>query len=166
MCAAEHSRRSAPTPSEIVAHREALRLSQVQYARLLKINRSTLRTWEDGTQHPNRRVGRLIQVMNMQPSEALAELDEIELRRLALLADPARQRRKHQNPRLQVLLRVEADVTAELEVCVGDWAMDPLEPQHATNVLSMLASALRELADAHGWSARIRVSGRPDTGSK
>jgi transcriptional regulator with XRE-family HTH domain len=149
-----------PTAAAILEHRTSLGLSQVKYARLIGVNRSTLREWESGAYKPIRRRHRLLEVLAMGRQDALAEHARVEARHRTRIAQGAAASGVQVG--LVVLFQVEPDVTAEILIRVRDWANDPVPSQQAAEVLSLLGSLLRQLGDQHGWRVRMRYPGARD----
>jgi putative transcriptional regulator len=56
-------RTGPPSPREIVAIREAARMSQAVFARLLDVSTGTLSKWERGQLRPRGPAGRLLQII-------------------------------------------------------------------------------------------------------
>ncbi len=56
-------RAGPPSPREIVAIREAARMSQAVFARLLDVSTGTLSKWERGELKPRGPAGRLLQII-------------------------------------------------------------------------------------------------------
>jgi putative transcriptional regulator len=56
-------RSGPPSPREIVAIREAARMSQAVFARLLDVSTGTLSKWERGEMRPRGPAGRLLRII-------------------------------------------------------------------------------------------------------
>jgi putative transcriptional regulator len=70
--AVDKIRRSAPpSPREIVAIREAARMSQAVFARLLDVSTGTLSKWERGEVKPRGPAGRLLRIIKHKGIEAV-----------------------------------------------------------------------------------------------
>jgi DNA-binding transcriptional regulator YiaG len=145
-----------PTAADIIRHRQSLGLSQVKYARLIGVNRSTLRDWERGGHKPDRRLVRLQAVIAMSREDTLAEHERVEARHRSTVVQRAG---AGVQVGLVVLFQVEPDITAELLIRVRDWANEPVPSQQNAEVLSLLGSLLRKIADDHSWPVRMRYPG-------
>jgi putative transcriptional regulator len=64
-------RAGPPSPREIVAIREAARMSQAVFARLLDVSTGTLSKWERGELKPRGPAGRLLHVVKRKGIEAI-----------------------------------------------------------------------------------------------
>jgi len=57
-----------PTPSEIIALRERLQLSQAEFSELTGIGKATISRWERGRMLPNRALARYLQLLARDPA--------------------------------------------------------------------------------------------------
>jgi putative transcriptional regulator len=64
-------RAGPPSPREIVAIREAARMSQAVFARLLDVSTGTLSKWERGELKPRGPAGRLLHIVKRKGIEAI-----------------------------------------------------------------------------------------------
>jgi putative transcriptional regulator len=64
-------RTGPPSPEEIVAIREAARMSQAVFARLLDVSTGTLSKWERGQLKPRGPAGRLLQIIRSKGVAAI-----------------------------------------------------------------------------------------------
>jgi putative transcriptional regulator len=64
-------RAGPPSPREIVAIREAARMSQAVFARLLDVSTGTLSKWERGELRPRGPAGRLLHIVKRKGIEAI-----------------------------------------------------------------------------------------------